>query len=440
MQNKPDTSPLGHRRVLKIALPIVLSNATVPILGAVDTGVVGQLGAAAPIGAVGIGAIILSALYWVFGFLRMGTVGLTSQALGAGERGEVAALLTRALLIGFAAGSALILLQAPLFYLSFQLAPATPEVETLAQDYLRIRVWSAPAAIGLYGITGWLIAQERTRAVLVLQLWMNGVNILLDLWFVLQLGWGVNGVAYATFLAEWSGLALGLWFCRGVLQMPDWHNWVQVFDRVRLRHMATVNGDILIRSLLLQAMFVGFLFFGAGFGDVILAANQVLLQFLLITAYAMDGFAFAAETLVGQAVGARQSKLLRRSAWLTSFWGLMVVVVLAIVFALAGGLIIDIMATSQEVRETARVYLPYMVLAPPLGWAAWMLDGIFIGATATRDMRNMMLVSFAIYGAAVVTLVPLLDNHGLWSALLISFVARGVSLAVRYPALESRTA
>ncbi|NRB17189.1 MAG: MATE family efflux transporter [Rhodobacteraceae bacterium] len=433
-------APLGHRRVLKIALPIVLSNATVPILGAVDTGVVGQLGAAAPIGAVGIGAIILSALFWLFGFLRMGTVGLTSQALGAGERGEVAALLTRALLIGFGAGLALILLQAPLFYLAFQLAPATPEVESLAQDYLRIRVWSAPAAIGLYGITGWLIAQERTRAVLVLQLWMNGINILLDLWFVLQLGWGVNGVAYATFLAEWSGLALGMWFCRGVLKRPDWRNWAQVFDRVRLRHMALVNGDILVRSLLLQAMFVAFLFFGSGFGDVVLAANQVLLQFLMITAYAMDGFAFAAETLVGQAVGAGQRQRLRRSAGLTSFWGLVVVIVLAIGFALTGGMIIDLMATSEEVREVARVYLPYMVLAPPLGWAAWMLDGIFIGATATRDMRNMMVVSFGIYAASVALLLPMLGNHGLWLALLISFVARGISLGLRYPALEARAA
>ncbi len=427
-----------HARVLHIAVPIVLSNATVPILGAVDTGVVGQLGAAAPIGAVGLGAIILSGLYWMFGFLRMGTVGLASQALGAGNRPEVAALLTRALLIGLSAGGALVLLQVPLFWLAFRLAPASTEVEGLARGYLAIRIWSAPAAIAIYGITGWLIAQERTHAVLIIQVWMNGLNILLDLWFVLGLGWGVNGVAFATFLAEWSGLALGLWFCRAAFRVPDWRNWVQVFDAARLKHMAAVNTDILIRSLLLEAMFVSFLFLGSGYGDVTLAANQVLLQFLMITAYAMDGFAFAAETLVGQALGARRRMRLRQGAVLTSMWALLIVIGLSILFALAGGAIIDLMAKSDAVRGEARVYLIYMVLAPLMGWAAWMLDGIFIGATATRDMRNMMLLSFVVYLAALAVLMPTLGNHGLWLALLVSFVARGVTLGLRYPALEAR--
>ncbi|MGR3696811.1 MAG: MATE family efflux transporter, partial [Roseovarius sp.] len=241
-----------HRRVLKIAVPIVISNATVPILGTVDTGVVGQMGAAAPIGAVGLGAIILSALYWIFGFLRMGTVGLTAQAAGNGEEGEVAALLTRGLLIGAGAGLALMALQWPLFWASFQIAPGSPEVEGLARQYMAIRIWSAPAAISIYAITGWLIAQERSRAVLVLQVWMNGLNILLDLWFVLGLGWGVEGVAIATFLAEWSGAALGLWFCRAAFAGVAWRDWAQVFDGPRWTRMMQVNTDILIRSLLLQ--------------------------------------------------------------------------------------------------------------------------------------------------------------------------------------------
>ncbi|MEC7257506.1 MAG: MATE family efflux transporter, partial [Pseudomonadota bacterium] len=212
MAEAPGTEdrPITHARVLKIAVPIVLSNATVPILGAVDTGVIGQMGAAAPIGAVGIGTIILSSLYWVFGFLRMGTTGLAGQALGAGRHAEVTAILTRAVLIGAAGGALLILLQLPLFAGAFAVSPASDEVETLARQYMGVRVWSAPAAIAIYGVTGWLIAQERTRAVLVLQLWMNGLNIALDLWFVLGLGWGVRGVALATFLAEWSGLALAL--------------------------------------------------------------------------------------------------------------------------------------------------------------------------------------------------------------------------------------
>lgn len=203
-----------HRRVLNIAIPIVISNATVPILGAVDTGVVGQMGLAAPIGAVGLGAIILSALYWIFGFLRMGTVGLTAQAAGNDDTAEVAALLTRGLLIGAGAGVLVVALQIPLFWAAFFASPGSPEVEGLARQYMAIRVWSAPAAISLYAITGWLIAQERTRAVLVIQVWMNGLNIILDLWFVLGLDWGVQGVAIATFLAEWSGALMGLWFCR----------------------------------------------------------------------------------------------------------------------------------------------------------------------------------------------------------------------------------
>ncbi|OUS35243.1 MATE family efflux transporter [Rhodobacterales bacterium 56_14_T64] len=439
MLRKAET-PLSHRRVLKIALPIVLSNATVPILGAVDTGVVGQLGAAAPIGAVGIGAIILGALYWMFGFLRMGTTGLAAQALGKGDHGEVAALLTRALMIAAVAGLTLILLQMPLIWLAFHFAPASPEVEMLARDYLQIRIWSAPAAIALFGINGWLIAQERTGAVLVLQLWMNGLNIVLDLWFVLGLGWGVSGVAVATLLAESSGLVVGLWLCRDVFRLPDWRNWAQVFDRARLRTMALVNRDILIRSLLLEAIIVSFMFFGAGFGDEVLAANQVLLQFLMITSYGMDGFAFAAETLVGQAMGARRRASVRQSAKMAGIWGLSLGVVTALGFAVFGGWVIDVMTTSDAVRSEARLYLPWMVIMPVLSAAAWIFDGIFIGATATRDMRNMMLVSFGVYVFAVSVLVPVLNNHGLWLALLISFVARGISLGLRYPALESRAA
>ncbi|SHF20016.1 multidrug resistance protein, MATE family [Litoreibacter ascidiaceicola] len=431
---------LTHGRVLKIALPIVISNATVPILGAVDTGVVGQLGLAAPIGAVGIGAIILSGFYWLFGFLRMGTAGLTAQAHGAGQTGEVSAMLSRSLMIGIAAGLAIMVLQIPLFWGAFQLSPASAEVESLARDYMGIRIFSAPAAIALFGITGWLIALERTRAVLVMQLWMNGLNIALDLVFVLQLGWGVEGVAFATFIAEWTGLGLGLWLCRDAFQTPAWKDWPRVFDRTRLTRMASVNTDIMLRSILLEAAFISFLFFGADFGDVTLAANQILLQFLHITAYALDGFAFAAEALVGQALGARNRPRLRRSAYLTSFWGVIVTAFLAVSFALFGAPIIDIMTTAPEVQAEARGYLIYMIIAPVVGVAAYMLDGIFIGATRTRDMRNMMAISFVVYCAALAILMPAFGNHGLWLSLLVLFVARAVTLSLRYPALEAEAA
>lgn len=434
------TSEITHRRVLNIALPIVLSNATVPILGLVDTGVVGQLGAAAPIGAVGIGAIIITAFYWVFGFLRMGTTGFTSQAHGAGDRAEVTVLLTRAVLIGAACGVSLIALQLPLFWAGFWASPASPEVETLARDYMTVRIWSAPAAIALFGINGWLIALERTRAVFALQIWMNGVNILLDLLFVLHLGWGVSGVAFATFIAEWSGLALGLWFCRDVLAEKGWNDWPRVFDRARLIRMMKVNIDIMIRSLALMSIFVSFIFLSADFGDVTLATNQILMQFIETMAYALDGFAFAAETLVGQAVGAASIPRLRRGIWMCSVWSLVGCVVLSFVFLFFGGALVDVMAKVPDIQNTARIFLPYLVLVPLLGLPSWMLDGVFIGATRTRDMRNMSILSALAFGAVALVLVPAYGNHGLWIALLFSFVARGVSLGVKYPALERATA
>lgn len=429
-------SRITNRRVLKIALPIVLSNATVPILGAVDVGVVGQMGAAAPIGAVGLGAIILSSLYWIFGFLRMGTVGLVGQAEGAGDKAEVSAWLTRALLVALTGGLLLIVLQPLIIWGALQVAPASAEVESLARQYLSIRIWTAPAAIAVYALTGWLIAMERTAAVFWVQLTMNGINILLDLLFVLVFDWGVPGVAVATVIAEVSGAALGLWFCRDAFARRDWRDWPRIFNRARLIRMALLNSDILIRSAMLMIIFLSFVFIGARFGDVTLAANEVLIQFVYITAYAMDGFAFAAETLIARAVGRGDRAQIRRSALLTSFWGLGVCLVMACAFALSGGWIIDLMAKDPQVQRAARDYLPYMVAGPVLGWAAWMLDGIFIGATRSRDMRNMMALSFAIYWATVLILVPSLGNHGLWIALLVSFVARGVALATRYPALE----
>jgi multidrug resistance protein, MATE family len=437
MPNHIQSGQISHRRVLKVALPIVLSNATIPILGAVDTGVVGQMGAATPIGAVGIGAVILASIFWIFGFLRMGTTGMVAQAQGAGNRAEVSALLTRALMIAFAGGLLLIMFQIPMLWLVFQISPASTEVETLARSYINIRIWSAPFAIAIYGLTGWLIARERTKAVLLLQLWMNGLNIVLDLWFVLGLDWGVEGVAIATVISETSGATIGLWLCRDAMTHPAWRMAERIFDRERLLHMAQVNTDILIRSVLLLSIIVSFTFFGSSFGDLTLAANQILMQFVEITAYALDGFAFAAEAIVGQALGAKSRSTLRQASLLTSYWGLIMAGLLAVAFALFGGAIIDTMTTAVDVRVEARDYLAWMIATPLLGLPAWMLDGIFIGATRTRDMRNMMLVSIIIYLLAVAVFMPLFGNHGLWMALSISYLARGSTLFWKYFELEA---
>lgn len=434
----PPEAPLDNRRVLAIAGPIVLSNATIPLLGAVDTGVVGQMGQAAPIGAVGVGAVILATVYWVFGFLRMGTSGLVAQSLGAGDRAEGGAHLVRALGIGLAAGVALIALQLPLTALAFRAAPASAEVEALARQYLAIRIWGAPFTIGMYALTGWMIAAERTRAILAVQMAINAVNIGLDLLFVLAFGWGVAGVAAATLIAETCGFLLALWVARDALRAGIARG--RLWTAAVLRRMAAVNGDIMIRSVLLQLSFTAFVFLGAGLGDVTLAANQVLGQFLNIVAYGLDGFAFAAEALVGQAVGARRPDRVRRAAILTSRWGVGGALMLGALFALAGGAIIDLLTTSPEVRATARDYLPWMAAAPLIGIASWMLDGIFIGATLTREMRQAMLLSVMVYAAALLVLPHLFGNHGLWASLMLLNICRGVTMARMYPRVEAAAA
>lgn len=436
------TAPaLSHARVLRIAIPMVLSNATVPLVGLVDTGVIGQLGTAAPIGAVAIGASLLNAFYWLFGFLRMGTTGLAAQAIGAEDRAETVALLSRALLIGAAAGLALIALQGPLFALAFGTSTASPEVQAMARDYVAIRIWSAPALIATYGLTGWLIASENTRAVLMVQIITNGVNIALDLWFVLGLDWGVGGVAFATFCAEWAGLVTGLWFCRSAFSDGYWRDAARLLDRARLANMAAVNRDIMIRSVLMLAIVVSFTFyFSPLFGEVPLAANQILMQFISFTAFALDGLAFAAESLVGQAMGARNRSRIRRAAVLCTLWSAIAAVLLTVIFAITGRGIIDLMTTSDAVRAEARIYLPWMIAAPVVAMGSWVLDGIFIGATRGRDMRNMTLIAACIYFAAAFAFVPIWGNHGLWAALLVSYVARAATLGVRYPALERAAA
>ncbi|MCE6961297.1 MATE family efflux transporter [Cereibacter sphaeroides] len=431
---------ITHRRILRMAVPIVLSNATVPLLGAVDTGVVGQLGQAAPIGAVGLGAVVLATVYWAFSFLRMGTSGLAAQAHGAGDEAERSAILLRALLIGGAAGLGFILLQGPLIWATFGLAPASPEVEALTRTYLQIRIWGAPATIALYAVTGWLVALERTRGILALQLWMNGLNIALDLLFVIGLGFGLAGVAVATLIAEWSGLALGLWLCRAAFGPVLAAARARLADAEAIRRMLGVNRDIMVRSVLLQGSFTTFVFLGAGFGDVTLAANQVLLQFLSVSAYALDGFAFAAEALVGQAVGARSVARVRRSSILLGQWGAGGAVLIAAAIAAFGPAIIDLIATAPEVRAEARAYLPWLVAAPLVGVASWIFDGIFIGATRTREMMQAILISVTLYGLALLAFLPLIGNHGLWAALMVLNGARGVTMALLYPRVEARAA
>lgn len=429
---------VSHRRVLAIAVPILLSNLTVPLLGLVDTAVMGRLGEAAPLAAVALGAMLLMTAFWLFGFLRMGVTGLAAQAIGRADLDESAALLARGVVFGAGAGVVLIALKTPLIGLSLWAAPASGAVEILTGEYMGIRVWAAPATIGLYAINGWLIAAEKTRALLVVQLVTTLTNAGLDVVFVAGLDAGVAGVAWASVIAEWLGVGLGLWLCRAPLIRAAGLARSILFDAQVWRALAVVNGDILIRSLLLQLMFLGFTFLGATIGETTLAANQVLMQFLMISAFALDALAHAMESLVGQALGARDRAKLRRAAVVGGLWSLGASLAITLGFAIFGRGLIEFLTTAPDVRAVAYAALPFAVIIPVFGAPAFLLDGIFIGATQTRDMRNMMAISAVLSGLCAWALIGPFGNTGLWIALTVWFVLRGITLALVYPRLERR--
>ena len=431
-----DSLSITHKRILTISVPIILSNITIPLLGLVDTAVIGQLGEIVPIGAVGIGSIIISAIYWVFGFLRMGTTGLTAQAVGKRDHDEIIALFSRALLVGIIGGFLLILFKDFIFWGAFKISPASSEVESLAYNYMKIRIYSAPAAISIFGILGWLIAREKTRMVLFLQLWMNGTNILLDIIFVMGFGWGVEGVAIATVFAEISAFFIGLYICRSAFVGSVWRSYQLVMNKEKLINMSKVNFDILVRSLLLQAAFLTFMFFSSNLDNTTLAANQILLQFLMMTSYALDGFAFSAEALVGQAVGAKSANSLRKISLMTLFWGFVAAFLMSLFYFFFGENLIVVMTKSLELQLFTQKYLFWMIIAPILAFPAFILDGIFIGATRTKDMRNGMAISFVIFCLSVWLLFDSYGNDGLWASMMILFVVRALTLSIKYFNIE----
>ena len=431
-----DSLSITHKRILTISVPIILSNITIPLLGLVDTAVIGQLGQIVPIGAVGIGSIIISAIYWIFGFLRMGTTGLTAQAVGKRDHGEIIALFSRALLVGIIGGFILILFKDFIFWSAFKISPASSEVESLAYKYMKIRIYSAPAAISIFGILGWLIAREKTRMVLFLQLWMNGTNILLDILFVIGFGWGVEGVAIATVFAEISAFFIGLYICRSAFVGSLWRSYQLVMNKEKLVNMSKVNFDILVRSLLLQAAFLSFMFFSSNLDNKTLAANQILLQFLMMTSYALDGFAFSAEALVGQAVGAKSANSLRKISLMTLFWGFVAAFLMSLFYFFFGENLIAVMTKSLELQLFTQKYLFWMIIAPILAFPAFILDGIFIGATRTKDMRNGMAISFVIFCLSVWLLFDSYGNDGLWASMMVLFVVRALTLSIKYFNIE----
>jgi MATE family multidrug resistance protein len=428
-------STLTHRSVLSIAVPVMLSNASTPLIGVVDTGVVGQLPDPAYIGGVAVGSLIFTFVFWAFGFLRMGTTGLTAQASGAEDCGEIAASLGRALMIAAVAGCALIVLQWPIRETAFALLSGSTRIEGLARSYFDIRIWAAPATLANYALLGWLIGLGRTDIGLVLQLVLNLTNMALDALFVLGFGWDVRGVALGTLGAEYIASALGLAIALRHLRTMNAHVDVgRLLERARLRRTLIVNGDIMLRSLALISVFVWFMAQGVKQGEVILAANAVLMHFISVAAYLLDGLAFAAEALVGRAIGARHRAGLLIAVRLTTLWAAGVAAVIVLVIALCGGSLVDLLTVDASARAAARIYLPWAAAAPLLGVWAFQLDGIFIGATRTAQMRNAMLITLAIFLIAWWLLTPF-GNHGLWGALYVQYLARIGTLLAYFPGL-----
>ena len=426
-----------HRRVWRLAGPIILSNLSVPLLGAVDTAVMGHQPDAAFVGAVAVGALIFSIVYWGFGFLRMGTTGFTAQADGAGDDAELRAALARPILLASAIAAAILLLQWPIAELAFALIGPSEAVESLGRIYFDIRIWGAPATLMTYALLGWLLGVSRARDVLLLTVALNGVNIALTLFLVLELDWGIAGAAWGTVIAEYLALVLGFGLVRSELTRRG-GSWDRdrILDRPRLAALFRVNFDIFVRTLCLEAAFAVFLSISAKFGDTRLAGNAILQQLQTFLAFGLDGFAHAAEVLAGSAFGARNRSVFRKMVEVSTLWAVALSVVVTGVYFLFGETIISLFTDLPEVRAAALTYLPWLAISPLVSVWSYQLDGIFIGATRTGAMRNAMIASLLAFLAAAALLVPLLENHGLWLAFLIFMAARAVTLGAYYPRLE----
>lgn len=430
-------SAITHRTVWSLAGPIIASNISVPLVGAVDTAVVGRLPGPIYIGAVALGALIFSFLYWGFGFLRMGTTGYIARADGAGDRDELSKIYVRVLLLALFFGALVIALGDPIVRFSLVIIDSSPAVETLAAEYAHIRIWSAPATLCLYVFTGILIGLRHTRQVFLLQIVMNVTNVILDLAFVPWLGMGVAGVAWASVIAEYGAAVLGLWILRrhfiDALNNPDWK---QILELAPMLQMLRSNSHIFIRTLCLVFSFAFFTAQGAKLGELVLAANSILLHLQSIMAYGLDGFAHAVEALAGSAYGAHSRARFSRAVMLTTGWAAVAAIVTSLIYLFLGDTILTLFSNQESVLTLASSFMPWMIVAPIISVWSFQLDGIFIGAGHTREMRNAMIVSTLGYLALVWLLLPLLGNHGLFLALSLFMLLRAISLYYYYPGIK----
>jgi MATE family multidrug resistance protein len=426
MTHTTASGDITYARVAAIALPVVLSNAMVPLQGAIDTAIIGNLGEARYLAAVALGATIIHLLFAAFNFLQMGVSGLTAQALGADDRRRVMNTLARAGVIALIIAGLLILFKGPLRAGALGLFEGSAGAEALGGAYVDIRIWGAPAELVNSALLGWFAGQGLTRRMFEMQVVTSLTNIALNLIFVLGFGWGVEGVALGTVLAAFTGLGIGLWRVRqraAQVGPPGWRfDWARILNPAELTQVMALNRDIFIRTMLLTGSFAWMTRLGSTQGDLVLAANGILLQFLYIASHALDGFALAAEALVGQA--------------------LVSAVALAAVIALAATLISDpvirLFTNVEEVREVCRAYALWATLLPLVAVMAYQLDGIFIGATEGAMMRNAMIVAAGVYFPLGYAMTEGFGNHGLWAAIWVYMALRAGTLALAYPRLESR--
>lgn len=417
-----------HRRVWALAAPMILSNISVPLVALVDSMVIGHLPHAHQLGAVAVGASLYTFLAWAMGFLRMGSTGFAAQAAGRNDGAALRQILLQGLLL--ALGLAMLLGTAgiPLSHLALEWMQPSPELNQLTREFFHTRLFGLPAALASYALVGWFLGTQNARAPLAILLTTNLVNIALNLWFVLGLDWGVVGSARASVIAEWTGALLGLALTQKALRAYPGHiAWAALKLWQSWRPLLAVNCDIFIRSLALQSVFFMITVQGARLGDATVAANALLLNGLLLTAHALDGLAHAVEALCGHAIGARDRQALRRSLVVACGWSLIASVGFALLFAFGGHLFIAMQTDIPSVRETADIYLPYLAVLPLIAVWSYLLDGLFIGATRAREMRDGMLLT-------VMLVLPIawalqgLGNHGLWITFLLFMAVRSLIL------------
>ena len=429
------------KQILHIALPAIISNITVPLLGMVDMAIVGHIGDAVYLGAIAVGSMLFNVVYWLFGFLRMGTGGLTSQAYGREDVKEERCILLRSLTIAMCVGLLFILLQVPVRNLAFRLLGATPEVSALAMRYYAICVWGAPAVLGLYSMTGWFLGMQNSRFPMFVSIVQNVVNILCSLLFVFALHLKIEGVAWGTLIAQYVGFLLSLLlFVRYYLGKlhADVVRVSEVFEWAAMKRFFVVNRDIFLRTLCLVAVTLYFTSVGARQGDLLLAVNALLMQLFTLYSYFMDGFAYAGEAVCGRYLGARARTDFYTTIRRLFVWGGGLMFLFSVLYAVGGSFFVSLLTDDSAVQQEATLYLPWVVFIPLTGMAAFLLDGVFIGATATRPMLLSMLVATLLFFSVCYFLAPFMDNHALWLAFLLYLSTRGAVLALYLPRLYTR--